>query len=233
MTRPYEDPLKIKMRERCEIAIDAAGYQLRDVAPIPYPPGSTLKGSVVGDLQAVDADNVVHVYYLRPAASKPLPQWLGNIALAVRRIERVKMYVIVETVSAVLERTCRASGAGLLCLDDNGRFEIVVDVGDAEDAAVREQVRAAVTALRRKLEIKLDLNVDQKKTSFASVVRATSGMSESKRDGYVKDVERQLERWRDWGQDMSARLDEAAASGSMDDVSALETLVDQGVLSKG
>jgi hypothetical protein len=231
--RPYEDPRKASMRSKCEIAIDAAGYSLREVSPIPFAAGSLLKGSLLGDLQATDADNVVHVYYLRPEVNRPLPQWLSNLAVEARKLSGVKMYVIVEALSTVLEKTCRGCGAGLLRLDENGRFEIVVDAGEIEDAAAKEAVRLRVTGLRRKLETKLELNINEIKSSFSTVVRVTAGMAEKKRDEYLRDVEKQLERWRAWGDDLSAQLDEVAALGIAERLDEIGRLIDKSPTNNG
>jgi hypothetical protein len=228
MTRTYEDPRKTLMRERCEIAIDSAGYTLRTPVSIPFSAGSPLQGAIVGDLQALDVDGVVHVYYLRPETTKPLPQWLSNLAIEARKIERVRLYVIVEASSPVLDKTCRAAGAGLLRLDENGLFEIVVDIGEADVAAQQESFRKQLAGIRRKLENKLDLNVDEVKSNFGTVARITAGMPEKKRENYLKDVERQLERWRGWGERMSAQLDETLASGDPAALSRIDEEIDKG-----
>ncbi len=223
MTHPFEDPRKTEMRGRCEVAIDHASHEsVDDVVSIGLPVESGLNGAIRGDLQSLDGEGVRYAYYLRPESNRPLPQWLGNLARATHQMDGVRLYVVVSDVSAVMERSCRAAGAGLLRLTAENIFEHIVDPSEFDPSKLRAEFRNRVSDLRRRLETKLDLNLRSIEQRFARVDELTQGMSSEIRDKYIAECEEADYRWRGWGEDMSTRLDEALEAQDDDELKAIE-----------
>jgi hypothetical protein len=227
MTSPFEDPRKADMRARAGIAIDAAGYELVST-PVTYqlPPG--LRGSIKGDLQSLNGEQVRQAYYLRPEGNKPVPQWLVNLAKVARDIEDLKLFVVVTEVSSVLEKSCRASGVGLLRLTDDDTFDLVVDPSDTDPVAIAAALDTEIKTLRRRMEVKLDLNKGTLEQNYGRVNELTTGMPPSTRDQYIVSVEQAASRWDEWGTRISEMLDEAASTGNGALVQTAQQLIEEG-----
>jgi hypothetical protein len=232
MPSPFEDPRKTEMRERFQIALDGAGHKILDEpVPVSLPSGSELRGAIVGDVQSLDGDQVRYAFFLRPESGKPLPQWLANIARAALQTHEVCVYIVVTEVSAIMERTCRACGAGLLQLTVENTVERIIEFGDIDPVRRRAEFAQKAKELRRRLETKLNLNIKSFESNFARVSELTQGMPAEKRDQYIRDVEEADRRWRDWGENISARLDEVQASQDEDELRAIERRISEGALS--
>jgi hypothetical protein len=230
MTRPFEDPRKTKMREQAKAAIDAAGYTLEEEAePLPLPGDTELNGALVGDLQSVDGDGNRYVYYLRPQTSRPmaLPQWLGNLATATTRLDRVRLYVVVERSNDLLERSCRVYGAGLLRLKQT-HFEHLIDPTEFDAATLKRQFLERVKRVRRRMETKMNVKIRQLEEHYAEIDDLTAKMPPKKRDEYIDDAETAIAQWQEWGEEMSADIDEVAVSGSDDALRAIEMRIKDG-----
>ena len=154
MPQALEDPRKTDMRERCVMAIDAAGYELVS-EPASLRLEDELEWAVKGDLQSLDGEEVRHAYYLRPDSAKPAPQWLVTIAAAVRDRTDLEVFIVVNQVSSTLEKSCRASGVGLLRLTDDNTFELIVDPASFDPAAVQAELKERIRDARRRMETKL------------------------------------------------------------------------------
>lgn len=216
------------MRGSCEIAIDAAGHELApSLTTFPLP--DTFKGVIKGDLQSVDGSDVRHIYYLRPTGNKAVPQWLVPLAAAARQRDDIQLFFVVEEVSAVLERSCQSRGVGLLRLTEDNTFEIVVNPADFEPEAIEQAVENRIKEARRRMEQKLGLKKDGLEKDYGRVDEITSGMPRKTRDEYIESVEQALTGWDEWGQAISEKLDEAAASSDGTLVDEAERMIERDV----
>jgi hypothetical protein len=227
VTSPFEEPKKADMRARAIVAIDAAGYELL-TSPRAFPIPEGLTGTIKGDLQSLNGEQVCQAYYLRPAGSKPIPQWLVNLAAAARDIDDLLLFVVVTDVSSVLEKSCRASGVGLLRLTDDDTFELVVDPEASDPVAIASALEAEIKSLRRRLETKLELNKSALEQNYSKVNELTAGMPSKTRDQYIETVEQAAGRWDEWGIRVSESLDEAGSTGNAALVQAAERMIEEG-----
>ena len=226
MPEPFEDPRKTDMRGRCEVAIDAAGYELVAAPVARQVPG--LNGAIRGDLQSLDGEDVRCAYYLRPEGDKPVPQWIVTLAEAARDLGDLRLFVVVTRVSEVLEKSCRAAGVGLLHLTQEDTFDLVVDPDEIDPAALQEQLRARVEDARRRLELKLNLNKSALEENYSRVNDLTTGMPQKTRDDYIEKVEEAINRWEGWSQRISEMLDEARSTSNEQLLEAAENLIEEG-----
>jgi hypothetical protein len=217
----------MEMRERSVIAIDAAGYE-HVASPVAYKLSADLTGAIKGDLQSLDGEQVRQAYYLRPDGTKPIPQWLGNIARAARELDDLRVFVVVTEVSSVLEKSCRASGMGLLRLTEEDTFELVMDPGEIDAEVVAAAVMEKIRVLRRRMETKLNLKKKALESNYARVDELTTGMDPKVRDQYIEKVEQAAGRWDSWGARISEMLDEAASTGSEGLIEAAQHLIEEG-----
>jgi hypothetical protein len=227
VTSPFEEPRKADMRARAVVAIDAAGYELVST-PKAFPIPAGLRGAIKGDLQSLNGEQVRQAYYLRPEGGKPIPQWLVNLAAAARNIEDLRLFVVVTEVSSVLEKSCRASGVGLLRLTDDDTFELVVDPSESDPVAIASALEVEIKTLRRRMETKLNLNKGTLEQNYSKVNELTAGMPPNTRDQYIETVEQAASRWDEWGIRISELLDEAASTGNLALVQAAQKLIEEG-----
>lgn len=224
---PFEDPRKTSMRERLLVALDAAGYTLVDEPEsIDLPAGSDLQGAIIGDVQCVDGTGCKYACYLRPEASKPLPQWLANLAMATAELDGVQLYVVVEEVTEMIEKTTRASGAGLLRLTDADTLEEIVIPAELNEQKLRAELQERAKDLRRRMETKLQLKMKVLEDSYAGVSELTANMTDAKRDSYISAIEKSITQCQGWGDEISTDLDEAAATGTAADLDAIEATIE-------
>jgi hypothetical protein len=215
------------MRARAAIAIDAAGYELVST-PKSYRLPEGLQGAVKGDLQSLNGEQVCQAYYLRPEGAKPIPQWLVNLAKAARDIDDLRLFVVVTEVSSVLEKSCRASGVGLLRLTEDDTFELVVDPSEEDPVAIAASIESEIRDLRRRMETKLTLNKGTLEQNYGKVNELTVGMPAKTRDQYIETVEQAAGRWDVWGARISELLDEAASAGDTNLIQAARRLIEEG-----
>jgi len=215
------------MRTRAIVAIDAAGYELV-TTPVAFPLPAGLRGSIKGDLQSLNGEQVRQAYYLRPEGGKPIPQWLVNMARAARGIEDLTLFVVVIEVSSLLEKSCRASGVGLLRLTEDDTFDLVVDPAETDPVAIASALEAEISTLRRRMESKLDFNKSKLEQNYSKVDELTVGMPEKTRDQYIVTVEQAANRWDEWGMRISELLDEARSTGNAALVQAAQQLIEEG-----
>jgi hypothetical protein len=228
MLRAFEDPRKTDLRERFLVALDAAGYEVSDDAePIAIPGGRGLQGRIVGDVQAISGEGVRTIFCLRPSSTRPAPTWLANWARATLEMENVELYVVVdETPSADLERSCEASGAGLLILRVEG-IEIVIKAGDVPLEIRDEACRKRVTDLRRRLDNKLRLHLDAIEADFTEAQELTAAFPDELQDDYMKGIELHGIKWRQWSEDISQALDSVLASCDEEELQLIEEMLER------
>ena len=213
MPSPYEDPAKSALRERCAIALDAAGHDvISDPARLAVPGDAVIKGGIKGDLQSVSSDGTRTVYCIRTSGRRAVPEWLTNWAAIAHKMAGVRLYVIVEESSLAMEQSCKACGAGLLVLTDDDTLEVAVTFGEEYDEARRASFKGKVTDLRRNLESKTSLSLKSLQVRHEQVAEITSGMKASARDKYIERIEAADVEWREWSEQASALIDEALAS---------------------
>ena len=227
MNEPFEEPRKTEMRDKSMIAIDAAGYE-QVAALVAYKLSADLTGAIKGDLQSLDGEQIRQAYYLRPDGTKPLPQWLANIARAALELDDLKVFVVVTEVSSVLEKSCRACGMGLLRLTEEATFELVLKPGEMDAEVVAAVVMERIRESRRRMENKLNLKKRTLESNYARVDELTTGMDPKVRDQYIEKFEQAAGRWDNWGARISEMLDEAASTGSEGLIEAAEQLIEEG-----
>ena len=233
MPKPFEDPRKSEMREQFKIALDGAGHEIVDEpVPVPYPAAAGLKGAILGDIQSLDGEQVRYAYFLRLNASKPVPQWLANMARIALEKDLVRVYVVVTEATTIVEKTCRACGAGLICLTVENVAQEVVKFGDVDSVKRKVEFEKRVKDARRRLDTKLDLNLKYLENNFSKVSELTQGMPADLRDKYIEDVENAERRWRDWADDISVRIDAVLASQDENEMATVERLIKEGAISE-
>jgi hypothetical protein len=224
---PFEEPRKTEMRDRSAIAIDAAGYE-QVSSPLAYKLSQGLTGAIKGDVQSLDGEQVRQAYYLRPDGTKPIPQWLVNMAREARDLDDLKVFVVVTEVSSVLEKSCRASGMGLLRLTEEDTFELVISPGEMDAEVVAAAVVGTIRETRRRMETKLNLKKRALESNYARVDELTTGMDSKVRDQYIEKFDQAAGRWDNWGARISEMLDEAASTGSEGLIEAAGQLIEEG-----
>jgi hypothetical protein len=226
LTVPFEEPVKVEMRAGCEVAIDQAGFELIDPPhAIGVPPELAsrlaLQGRLKGDLQSADGAGSRTCYYLRPRAEDALPEWLAKLAVAAHSIPGVSLYVVVSEASPTFEKSCKTAGAGLLILTEDQEFKVILDFDSTLPEPLDDELKEGITAARRDLEAKRDLNLKELQGRFEKVGELTHGMAPVVADPYISGVERLYKIWAEWSDRLSAQLDAVLADR---DVRALERI---------
>jgi hypothetical protein len=178
------------------------------------PEASRLKGGIIGDVQAMDSDGTRHAFYVMTVGDKAVPQWIANLAVAAHSMHGIRVHIVVEQSSAILERSCRAAGAGLLELVTEGDYQLrtIVDGKEYSPEARSADVATKVKALRRRIETKMDANVKALTDKYGKVGEYTRGMPQPRQEEYAEAIEGEIRRWREWGERLTALLDEATAT---------------------
>jgi hypothetical protein len=228
MAEPFEDPRKAELRARCEVAIDASGYELvSNLASFPFT--GTLQGKIKGDLQSIDGESIRYIYYLRPSGNKPLPQWLISAAQSSREYPEIRLFVVAGNIGDSLEKSCETQGMGLLKVTDDNTFEMIINPADLEEEQRAAEFDGRITEARREMERKLQLKTKALTEDYGTVAVLTEGMPAKTRDQYIEDVEQVVARWEEWGREISEKLDAAAAFGSEAALSVALELIDAGI----
>ncbi|MCB0909953.1 MAG: hypothetical protein KDB63_22885 [Nocardioidaceae bacterium] len=207
MTTPFESTEKAGMRERCVIAVDQAGHQsVEDLERLELP-DSGLKARLKGDLQSLDDAGVRYFYYVRPLIEDAPPKWLVNFGLHVRKLANVKLNLVYEQVSPELEKACAAAGLGVLVLEADDTFRVVVDFDSVMPADLASDVVDRIDAIRREMERKLEMGQSALNARTQQVTELTQSMSSKKKEGYLLQIELEFRAWDDWSVAMSKKLD--------------------------
>jgi hypothetical protein len=226
MSAPYEDPAKTRMRIAAEVAIDQAGFAIvEEPIRIPLPSDSKILGSLLGDLQSLDADAVRTFYYLRPGSDTAVPKWIGNLARASHASEAGRVYVVVNHFVDSLVDSCREVGAGLLRLTEDSVFEIILDYTETSPRTLEEALEAKLTELRRELERKVEIvrvDIEARHGQSAGII---AGMEGDVADRYMNRFDAEYRNLDDWGSEMSTRLDELGSRSTMTEVAEVESLL--------
>ncbi|MFM9877215.1 MAG: hypothetical protein ACKVOG_05110 [Rhodoglobus sp.] len=223
----FEDPVKAEMRAACEVAIDQAGYQVAS-SPVKIPIVGGLMGSLVGDLQSLDANEQRTFYYVRPSGKEALPKWLANIARASHALNVGEVYVVVREYSTVLKQSCIAAGAGLLLLNEDSVFEVALRYTDVAPVDIAAAIDRRQTELRRSMERKLDLRRSDLEQRHHRVNQLVAEMDDEIREAYVDQVERKYKALEDWGEEVARRLDEVNSETSDTFLSGVEDTINKG-----
>jgi hypothetical protein len=226
VTDSLEDPRKAELREQLSAALDSAGFDVDDArAPVPYPPGTELKGpGIKPDVLCADSNGVRHLYFLRLDASKPLPGWLINNVTASYAIANVEMHVAVTQDSPEIRASCGTVGVGLVRVNEDNTVETILTYAPPSQTAAKKEHLTEVKAARRRLENKVELNLGRLQVSFDEITSVTVGMPNALKDKYRSGIEAESLAWQEWLAEMSERLDAASTSG---DVTELADLVAQ------
>jgi hypothetical protein len=229
MRDTYEDPRKTELHEKCWIALDAAGYDVEpEPLPIEIPANTGLQGRIVPDLTSADGTGRITVYCLRLSSIKPLPQWLGNWSRATKAMQGVDLYVVIEDApSQELMRSCQASGAGLLILRLEG-IDRALEAGVIPEDIARAECRKRVADLRRRFENKLHLQLEAIDANFNQARSITAPFPDDLEAEYIGGIEGSGIEWRQWGDELSQRLDALAASCDEAEFGEIEALLAKG-----
>jgi hypothetical protein len=229
MSEDFEDPRKAALRERCVDAVDAAGYTVdADRVSIPYPNDSQLRGSITPDVSSTEKGGKRNLYFVRVDGSKTLPGWLTNIVGASFLMDGVEVYVVAEEIGEQLRKTCEAVGCGLIKLVGTNELDLESEYRPPDQDAEAKSFEKEVKAVRRRLQTKLDANLQALGDQFAERRKVTQGMSEKKRAKYLDDIELFMVRWREWGEELSAELDALAGRVDRDALEQIRERVESG-----
>jgi hypothetical protein len=218
---PFESEEKVEMRRRCEVAVDQAGHKLVDVVALELP-DSGLRGALKGDLRSMDGSGVRYCYCIRPLEESAPPKWIINMAAHVRKLENVKLVVVYEQVSPELERACAEAGLGVLILESDDSFRVVVDFDQVLPAAVAEEMKSRVDALRRDMERRLRIALDALSERNQSVAGLTANMPPKEKSKYLLDIEQGFRVWDDWSSDISKKLDGLGVNPTPEAIASIE-----------
>ena len=212
VTAPFEEPAKAEMRAACEIAIDQGGFGAghgadgcRSAGRLP------LAGPTQGRSSKSRWRWQRYCYYLRPRAGETLPEWLANLATAAHSIPDAKLYIVVDHASPAFERACKVAGAGLLAINEDKQFEMLLNFDQTLPEELDEALKQRISAARSELQTRSDLKLGDLQSRFEKIGELTQGMAPDIADKYAKNVERQYKLWTEWADAMSARLDNALA----------------------
>lgn len=229
MTSPFETREKREFRERLAAALDAAGFDVAEgVQPIAPPSELGVGGAIVGDVQASDADGIVHVFYGRIDELKAVPTWLANLARASHTLQNVRVILAVESAHDSLVASCEASGAGLIRLNQDNTLDLVVDATAYDPEAERVQITARIKLLRRRLKTKSDLNGGALQDDFSRVQELTAGMGADERAEWARQLEEEAAKWEAWSERLSEMLSQAANDNDDAVLDQAELLINQG-----
>jgi hypothetical protein len=228
-TTELEDPRKGALRVRCETAVDAAGFTVMPDRPSTAWPGNVnLRGALLGDVVGADGEGNRDHYFVRVDGSKPLPEWLASATEASFSLDDTRVIVVAEDPDEILIATCKSAGAGLAKLTRANRLEVVLQYGPPDRSAQVQQFRSRLKDVRRKLDTKLRLNESGLEQSFRDSAAVTSEMPRKKRDEYLESIENLMVVWREWGEELSERLDQLAATEDSDELDRIEGEVTKG-----
>jgi hypothetical protein len=227
MITTFEDPRKADLRERVALAVEAAGLEIVAVELIAIPPDAGLQGGILGDVRAVDGEGVRHAFYVRTASDRPVPQWIASYAHASHSLEKVEVHIVVEQSSAVLERSCRACGAGLLQVVSDGDYRLLklIDPAEYDPQKRRADLEARAKTARRRLVTKLDVNLGPLKDKLGRLPDLTKGMSPDKQGEYEEHIDNTISRLYEWSDEASRLLDGALASSDENALASAERLI--------
>lgn len=226
----FEDPSKSAMRERCKAAIEASAYVIIEKPrTLRGPKEAGLFGGIRGDLQSRSRDHKkTHAYYLRPGRLKVAPKWLMNLGELSRHMDDIEVFLVVEESTETLLTSCRTAGVGLLRLTRTDEFELLAGPLERAAADASKAFQNALDSTRRSLENKLHRQLAVFAAQFGQLAELTRGMDDAQQVRYASELEREERRWREWGDELSGMLDEAASSRKDADLKAIQELIDEG-----
>jgi hypothetical protein len=208
MASLFEDPRKTAMREPCKAAIDRAGHHIRDEPQaILAPDDAEVEGAIQGDLQSVDAQEIVHCYYLRPEAPTSVPHWLAGIARAAQLRGDAMVHFVVEISNDEIEESCRRLGIGLLVLQEDFSFDQRAAFSFTPDAHEDDEHRKAIAEVRQELVSTLDLRRSSIESEYSEVRRIISSFPVGEQEQFEEDLASKRKRLDQWEIEMSQELD--------------------------
>lgn len=209
----FEEPSKSEMRAACEVAIDQAGFQLApSLVKVTLPSHSGLKGTLIGDLQSLDASENRTFYFLRATPIESLPKWLANLARASHSVGAGDFYIVVREFPPSFKLSCISSGAGLLRLSDDNQFEVVVSYNEVSPADADAALTEKLDDLRRTMERKMELESARIEQLYHRVSQLVSTMPSAVADNYRTSVEQQYKTLETWSMEMSRQLDNVSSA---------------------
>jgi len=222
------------MRAACEIAIDQAGLQLSpSLVKIPMTQESGLRGSLIGDLQSLDADDNRIFYFLRAVPIDALPKWIANFARASHALDAGEVYIVVRDYTPAFKQSCADAGAGILRLTDDNAFETVLAYSEATPVDIEQALAARQSELRRGMELKLELMRGEIEQRYQRVSHLVAEMNTEIADEYVNRVEQEYKTLDAWATEMSAKLDAIRADTTPAALAVIEDAVRTGPLLNG
>lgn len=226
-----EDPRKGQLRIRCETAVDAAGFTvLTDRPSTDWPDDIKINGALLGDVVGVDGSGNRDHYFVRVDGSKPLPDWLATATEGSFSITGTRVIVVAENPDEILVATSKSAGSGLARLTSADRLEIICDYGPPDRTVQVQQFLTRLKDVRRKLDTKLRLNEGGLDQSFRDSSAVTTDMPRVQRDEYLESIQNVMLVWREWGDGLSERLDQLAATEDAEELDRIEREVTKGPL---
>ncbi len=141
----------------------------------------------------------------------------------------LEIYAVAEEIGDPLRASCVATGCGLLVLTSNNELNVEVEYERPNRDDDLREFEKRLRQVRRKLDTKLNANLESLQEQFSERKKVTAGMKEATRAGYLQSIEDMMVRWREWGDERSAELDALAGSGDDEALRHVEHLIELGV----
>ena len=225
-----EDDVKRALRSRCVQAIDRAAYQLID------PPGEFtpsphigIRGFVRGDLHAQTTTGMNLLYFLFPDSERTVPGWLQNYARAVMDMEVVEIHVVVPIKTNMMTQSCKSLGIGMLEIDDDNTFRLVVAPSVDQIAKAQDQFLESIRDLRTKLRIKIEMDKAVITNDVVVTRNLVASMDLNSQNEFLGFAIPQVEEITKWGDELSAAIDRAQEATDTGAIRGLTRAIASGV----
>ncbi|WP_402844655.1 hypothetical protein [Microbacterium sp. GXS0129] len=222
----FEEPAKTELRAACEVAIDQAGYAVATTLQRVPLPG--LNGVLKGEVQSLNADGERTFYYVRTVAQDAVPKWLANIARASHELHAGEMYIVVREYSAQFMQSCIAAGAGLLLLNEDLVFEVVVPWAESSPQELEAALTEEINQLRRSMERKLKLTTDALTARYERTTGLVADMEDLVAASYISKVESEFKAADDWSIEISRLLDGVTSKDDATTLARVRELIEAG-----
>src|SRR5262249_39752559 len=138
------------------------------------------------------------------------------------------LFVVTGEASPDFERACKAAGAGLLVINDDNEFSLVIDFAATLPAPMEQEFQQNVQAARRHMELLLETSRDDLRIRREKVAEHTRGMPDKLVDEYLDNIERQVKIWEAWVGRISRRLDDVLAARDEAGLGQINIEIDEG-----
>lgn len=207
--QPFETTEKRRLRLAARDRLEGAGFEVADEPKqLALPSNSNLSGHLVGDIQATDPDQTLHVFSVITNGKKPVPGWLRNWSFAALELENVKFYAITPSPSKQFRDSCESCGAGLIDIGDGSQFVHILEPSREAVERIKEATENAIRGLRRELETKREDLRTVLQVRRDQIGATTTGLSGDQVSFYFSEINIEAEKLDSWSEEVSVSIDE-------------------------